>query len=206
MMRPAAELLVLESEALPTIVGRQPPAALDRPSVLPGWRVRDVIAHCGAALRRLVDGAALDFTAAANQVDVDERRSWPIDKVLGELVDAYPAAAQAIDAAGGAFDGLGLGEWIHGGDIREPLGAPDPYGGLGIDLALPLLVSRSVERAVPAVRVQLTDRRFTIGVGDPIGDLRTDAATLVRLCAGRAPAGDRYELSGVPERSLILFS
>jgi uncharacterized protein (TIGR03083 family) len=205
-MRPAAEMLVFESRALPVIVARQSPEALNRPTVLPGWRVRDVIAHCGAALRRLVDGDVLEFTPQANQIDVDERRSWPMEHVVKELVEVYPAAAAAIDAAGGAFDGLGLGEWIHGGDLREPLGEPNPYGGPGVDLALPLLVSRSVAREAPGVRIDLDDRPFTFGVGEPIGDLRTDPATFVRLCAGRAPSADRYELSGVPEQALLLFS
>lgn len=206
VMRPAAEMLVLESRALPVIVARHTPEALDRPTVLPGWRVRDVIAHCGAALRRLVDGDILEFTPDANQLDVDVRASWPMEQVMNELVEVYPAAAAAIDAAGGAFDGLGLGEWIHGGDIRDPLGEPNPYGGRGVDLALPLLVSRSVARESPAVQVDLHGQRFNLGVGDPVGELRTDPATFVRLCAGRSPSPERYELRGVPEQALLLFS
>ncbi len=197
---------MLEAQALPELLARQSPAALERPTVLPGWRIRDVIAHCGAALHRLVDGHELVFTPDANQVDVDERASWPIDDVTAELFEAAPQAAAAIDAAGGAFDGLGLGEWIHGGDIREPLGEPDAYASAGIDLAIPLLAARSVAQGAPGVRVHLGEREFDFGVGEPAGELRTDAASFVRLCAGRAPDRRRFELSGVPERALLLFS
>jgi len=205
-MRPAAELLLIESRSLPAIVSEQSPDALDRDTALPGWRVRDVIAHCGAALRRLVDGEVLDFSAEANQADVDERKSWPISRVLTELFEAYPAAAGAIDAAGGVFDGLGLGEWIHGGDIRDPLGVPDAYAGPGIEIALPLLVSRSMERETTPLRVEAGDLRFVVGVGEPVGELRTDLATFVRLCAGRAPDPDRFELTGASAQALLLFS
>lgn len=204
-MRPAAELLMIEARALPPILSRQDERALDAPTLLPGWRVRDVVAHCGAALRRLIDGAPLDFSPETNWVDVDERRAWPFERVLAELVGAYEPAAIAIDAAGGAYDGLGLGEWVHGGDIRQPLGEPDAYGGAGIDLAIPLLVSRSVNLEVPAVRVELGETTFTLGVGELVGRVRTDPATLVRLCAGRRPDPDRYELHGTDEQTLLLF-
>ena len=205
-MRPAAELLLLEAEALPEVLARQSPAVLERPTLLPGWRVRDVIAHCGGALRRLVDGEELVFTPEANQVDVDERASWPIEDVTAELFEAYPRAAMAIDAAGGAFDGLGLGEWIHGGDIREPLGEPNAYASIGIDLAVPLLIARSVEREAIGMRVHLGEQVLEFGLGGPAGELRTDSATFVRLCAGRAPDRRRFELTGVREQALLLFS
>lgn len=205
-MRPAAELLVLESQALPPIVARHEAAALDRPTVLPGWSVRDVLAHCGAALHRLVDGHELDFSPEANQADVDERASWPVEGVTTELFGVHQRAAAAIDAAGGVFDGLGLGEWIHGGDIREPLGEPNPYGGPGVELAVPLLVVRSVERQAVGVKVRIGDQDLDFGVGPPAGELHTDPATFVRLCAGRAPERDRFELSGVSSQALVLFS
>lgn len=204
-MRPAAELLVLEAEALPAVLARYETAALDRPTALPGWRVRDVVAHCGAALTRLVAGDDLDFSPEANWADVEERRTWPLDVVVAELVDGYRPAAEAIEAAGGAFDGLGLGEWIHGGDIREPLGEPEPYAGAGIDLAVPLLFNRAVTQELPAVRVDLDGRTATLGVGEPTGRVLTDPETLVRLCAGRNPDPERYEIHGVDPSALLMF-
>ena len=52
------------------------------------------------------------------------------------------AAATAIDAAGGLLDGVGIGEWMHGGDVREALGAPQAYSSEGSELALELLIER----------------------------------------------------------------
>lgn len=205
-MRPAARLLLAEAEALPEVLGRTPTGALDRPTLLPGWRVRDVIAHCGAALGHLVAGDELMFTPEANQVDVDARATLPVAQVVDELMAAYPAAAVVIDEAGGLVDGLGLGEWVHGGDIRDALGEDDAYASAGIELAVPLLLERSRARAAPAVRVELDGGELAFGVGDPVATLRTDVSTFVRLCAHRAPDPARYRLDGIDPAALVLFS
>jgi hypothetical protein len=62
---------------------------------------------------------------------VDERRSWPLAQVLAELEKGYGSAADAVTAAQGKLDVLALGEWVHGGDVREALGEPGPYGERG---------------------------------------------------------------------------
>jgi LysR substrate binding domain-containing protein/mycothiol maleylpyruvate isomerase-like protein len=51
-----ARLLLAEHEALPPILRRAAEPAFDRPSACPGWSVRDVLAHCGAALSRVATG------------------------------------------------------------------------------------------------------------------------------------------------------
>ena len=142
-MRPAAELLQREAAALPPVLAAAPEAAFDRPTVLPGWSVRDVVAHCGAALGQLVRGELGGFTPEENERDLEVRRNWPLAKVIDELLANYPGAATTIDRFDGAADGLGLGEWVHGGDIRDPLGAPDPYTSDGVELALQLIVERA---------------------------------------------------------------
>ena len=158
--------------------------------------MRDVLAHCGAALGGFVQGIVGPFTPEANQLQVDERATWPIDKVLDELFGSYPAAARRIDQLGGVADGLGLGEWIHGGDVRDPLGEADAFRSAGIDLAMPLISSRSVEREAPAVEVSVDGEAVPFGLGDPVATLTTDIATFVRLVAGRSPDPDRYRLVG----------
>ena len=50
----AARLLRTEANALLPILRRTPVAAFDRPTICTGWSVRDVLAHCAAALVRLV--------------------------------------------------------------------------------------------------------------------------------------------------------
>lgn len=207
-MRPAARLLLAEAEALPAVLERAGDDAVDRPTVLPGWTVRDVLAHCGALLRRTAEGRLVGFTPEANQRDVDERRDWPLERIVGELLDGYRAAAEAVNTADGYLDGIGLGEWIHGGDVRHALEEPDAYASAGVDLAIPLLVVRSRAQRVPPVDVRLDGRPAVRlgGDGAAAGRLETDVATFVRLCAGRRPDPSRYRLDGVAPEDLVLFT
>ena len=206
-MRPAARILLAEADALPAVLEGRPSADFDRPTVCDLWTVRDVLAHCSAALTALVSGDTLDFSPEANQLGVDARRDLSVDEVLDELLGAYTAAATAIDEAAGAFDGLGLGEWVHGGDVRDALDVHNAYASAGIDLAVPLVIERSVERAGPAIAVDLSDtgESLRFGPGNPTGSLSTDRATFVRLVAGRKPDLERYELTGVEPGEMALF-
>lgn len=206
-MRPAAELLLLEASALRPVLEAAAPAEFDRQTVCEGWSVRDVLAHCGAALTGAAAGRSHGFTPEENQRDVDVRRTWELADVLDELYGGYRDAAHAIDVAGGALDGVGLGEWIHGGDVRDALGAPDAYTSAGADLAVELLVERSTAQGRPSLVVTVGGERHSFGLDvDPVGTLVTDVETFVRLCAGRRPDPERYTLTGCSERDLLLFS
>jgi uncharacterized protein (TIGR03083 family) len=204
----AARLLTTERDALLPILSRTPAAAFDRPTVCTGWSVRDVLAHCGAALMRLAEGRLHRFTPEDNEGDVAERRSWPLGAVLAELERGYHQAAPVITAAGGTLDGVALGEWVHGGDVREALGEPLPYESDGVEDALVLLVERSRRQAVPATRLRLGDRELRLGPadGDPSAELVTDLATLMRLCAGRHPDPARFTLDGAEPGQFVLFT
>ena len=206
-MRPAAEILLAEAAVLPDILAAAPAESFDLPTVCTDWSVRDVLAHCSAALTRTALGNLHGFTPEDNQRDVDARRTWPLADVLAELFKGYEHAAAAIDAAGGSLDGVGLGEWMHGGDVREALGRNDAYISAGVELAVPLLLERSRATRYPSVSVTLegTEARFGPD-GVPVGDLTTDVETFVRLCGGRRPAAARYQLSGVEIDALVLFT
>jgi uncharacterized protein (TIGR03083 family) len=208
-MRPtttAGRLLMIEARALPPILGRAPAAAFDRPTVCTGWSVRDVLAHCSAALHHVARGTRHGFSPEENQIDVDERRPWPLERLIDELVAGHTAAAPVVDAAGGRLDGVALGEWVHGGDVREPLGESDAYVSAGSELALELLIARG--HRLPLVTVHLPEQTFTIGSIDPPGGparLDTDLESLVRLLSGRRPDPERYVLEGVEAEELVLF-
>ena len=207
-MRDAARLLLIEAAALPLVLDDAPEEALDGPTICTGWSVRDVLAHCGAALTMTASGDRHGFTPEENETDVEQRRTWPLGDVLDELFDGYQAAAAAIDRAGGALDGIGLGEWVHGGDVRGALGAPDAYSSAGSDLAVILLLARSAQLAKPSLETSIDGETGHFGVDEPPqGTLVTDTATFVRLTGGRAPDPDRFTLN--PEMSsfdLVLFS
>ncbi len=131
-----ARLLLTERDALLPILRAADPADLDRPTCLPGWSVRDVLAHCAAAFTMTAEHSWHGFSPEENQRDVDERNAWPVGDVLAELESGYATTAAAATAAGGQLDGLVLGEWLHGGDVREALGLPDAYASAGADDAL----------------------------------------------------------------------
>ena len=204
----AARLLLTERDALLPVLRRTPAAAFDRPTVCTGWSVRDVLAHCGAALLRVAEGRLHRFTPEDNKADVAERRSWTLQAVLAELERGYDTAAPAVTAAGGALDGVALGEWVHGGDVREALGEPLPNESDGVEDALVLLVERSRRKALPATRVRLADRELRLGVAAdaPTAELVTDVATLMRLCAGRRPDPARFVLDGADPARYVLFT
>jgi uncharacterized protein (TIGR03083 family) len=218
-MRPAAQLLLIEASAMRPILEALDLAQFDKPTVCTGWSVRDVLGHCGAALTRVIADDLHGFSSADNEADVLERRPWPVREVLEELFLGYEAAALEIDRAGGHLDGVGLGEWMHGGDVRDAIAAPHPYTSDGANLAFDLLLERSTGRSLPHGRTSrravasnptlniLVDgrsRRFG-GDGDAIGTLTTDLETFVRLCGGRRPDPERYDLTGAGASDLALF-
>lgn len=207
-MRSAAELLLVEASALRPILEATALEAFDRPTICTGWSVRDVLAHCGAALSRTAAGTTHGFTPEDNEADVAERRPWPLEAVLAELWRGYEEAAVAIDRAGGELDGVGLGEWVHGGDVREALGYEDAYGSAGSDLAVLLLLERSRALGRTSLEVRIDGRAEHFGSDGPAaGTLVTDTATFVRLTGGRAPDPQRYQLaSTVASSELILFT
>jgi hypothetical protein len=127
---------------------------------------------------------------------------------VAELARGYGAAAPALAAARGKLDGVVLGEWVHGGDVRDALGELAAYESAGVQDALVLLVERSRRRAVPATRVRLPDRELRLGPAEDaarVADLVTDVATLVRLCAGRNPDPARFRLDGADPAQYHLF-
>ncbi len=205
VMRPAAELLLISVDEIGRLLSSASPPDRDRITACDPWTVRDVLAHCSGSMLRVIEDRTHQFTPEDNQVDVDERASWPFDQVRDELQATAGPTAARIDAAGGALDGLGLGVWVHCGDIRDALDVADPYAAPGLELGLGLLVERSARKEFSLET--LVDRRaLTFGSGHQAGTLTTDAETFVRLTGGRSPNPGRYRLAGAEPGDLVLFS
>lgn len=205
-------LLAVERDALLPLLRSRDEADFALRTACPGWTVRDVLAHCGAALTRVVDGRLEKgaFTPEANAKDVAERADWPLDRVLDEVERGMTDAGPVIAGAGGVLDGVALGEWVHGGDVREALGEPGAYGGAGLPYALLLLGRTARRKKHLALHADLDDQDEPLLLGTPSGDgpparYLGAAATLVRLYAGRPLVGTRYELVGATEDELRIF-
>lgn len=218
-----ARLLRAEHDALLPVLREAPELALDRPTACPGWSVRDVLAHCSAALSRAVTGHLHAFTPELNEIDVAERRGWPLPRLLAELADGYLSGGAAIGAAGGRLDVIALGEWVHGGDVREALGQPGAYASAGFADAAALLAAYTRRCQVPLTEVTLTaaapdaappgmalapGTALILGArqpGRPAAGLRTGPATLIRLTAGRPADPADYQLAGLTAAELVVF-
>ena len=203
-----ARLLRAEHDALLPILHRTPDADFDRPTACPGWSVRDVLAHCAAALSRATAGHLHAFTPALNEADVAERRAWPLADILSELTAGYLEAGKAITRAGGKLDVLALGEWLHGGDVRDALGEPLAYASDGFGDACALLADRARRKATPLLTAYLPGSTLTLGA--PRQDrapatLHASRPALMRLFAGRPADTSDYRLTGAAIAELVVF-
>ncbi|MER5310317.1 maleylpyruvate isomerase family mycothiol-dependent enzyme [Streptomyces sp. NPDC002773] len=207
-------LLRTERDALMPLLRRTPEEAYELRTACPGWTVRQVVAHCGAALVRIVEDRLEEgvFLPEANACDVAEREDWPLGRILDELerglTEAGPVIAGRED---GRLDAVALGEWVHAGDVREAFGEPGAYCGPSLDLALPLLAATSRTRETPRLMGVLTDRDPTpVALGNetkgrPTATYEGDASTLIRIYAGRPLIRTRYALHGATESELLIY-
>ncbi|MEU1195500.1 maleylpyruvate isomerase family mycothiol-dependent enzyme [Streptomyces sp. NPDC005813] len=206
-------LLLAERDALLPLLRARPDADFALPTAAcPGWSVRDLLAHCSAALMRVVESRFEPgvFGPEANDRDIADRAGWSTGEVVDELERGMTEAGPVIAGAGGVLDGIALGEWVHAGDVRETLGAPGAYGGAGLPYALTLLVRISRQKERVPLHADLDDVDEPLRLGSVPGDRPParylgDSATLVRLCSGRPVDGARYELAGAKEEELNLF-
>ena len=203
-----ARLLRTEHDALLPMLRQTPEGAFGNPTACPGWSVRDVLAHCAAALTRVATGTLHAFTPELNEIDVTQRRDWPLPRLLSELERGYLEAGPVIAEAGGRLDPLALGEWIHGGDVRSALGEPLAYESDGFEDACALLAERTRRRKVPMIEVALPGSALRLGVpvpGRAEAALVTDRATLMRLFSGRPTEPAEYQLTGAVPEELAVF-
>ncbi|MDJ0464894.1 maleylpyruvate isomerase family mycothiol-dependent enzyme [Streptomyces sp. H27-C3] len=205
-------LLRTERDALLPLLRALPPECFELRTACPGWTVRQVLAHCGAALVRIVDGRLEEgvFLPEANAADVAQREHWPLSRILDELERGFTEAGPVIAAGDGELDTVALGEWVHAGDVREACGRPGAYAGDGTAYALPLLARASRRRDTPLLHATLTGRPEPLILGNaadgrPAARFHGDAATLIRIHAGRPLVATRYRLSGATEQELLIY-
>ncbi|MDN3266243.1 maleylpyruvate isomerase family mycothiol-dependent enzyme [Streptomyces sp. MA15] len=206
-------LLSVERDALlPLLRGRDEGDFVLPVTACPGWTVRDVLAHCSAALSRVVESRYDKdvFSPASNQRDIDERAGWSNARILDELERGMTEAGPVIAKADGPLDAVALGEWVHAGDVRVALGEPGAYAGAGLPSALALLAQVTRARGHLPLHADLDDVDEPVRLGDVSGERPParfigDGPTLMRLYAGRPADGVPYELAGVEAAELNIF-
>jgi uncharacterized protein (TIGR03083 family) len=206
-------LLAAERDALIPLLRARPDADFALPvRACPGWTVRDVLAHCSAALMRVVESRFEKgvFSPESNDRDIAERAEWSNARVVDELERGMTEAGPVIAKAGGVLDMMALGEWVHAGDVRDVFGAPGAYAGAGLPDALTLLARVTREKEHLPLHADLDDVDEPLRLGaavaaGPPARYIGDAATLVRLYAGRPVNGGGYELAGAREGELNIF-
>ncbi|MGW4434243.1 maleylpyruvate isomerase family mycothiol-dependent enzyme [Streptomyces sp. NPDC004596] len=206
-------LLAAERDVLIPLLRARADADFALPTLAcPGWTVRDVLAHCSAALIRVVESRFEKgvFSPESNDRDIAERARWTNARVLDELERGMTEAGPSIAKAGGALDMVALGEWVHAGDVREVLGEPGAYAGPGLPDALALLAQVTRAKEHLSLHADLDDMDEPLRLGAVAADAPParyigDAPTLVRLYSGRPLPGTGYELAGAREGELNIF-
>ncbi|MFF9487068.1 maleylpyruvate isomerase family mycothiol-dependent enzyme [Streptomyces sp. NPDC014676] len=206
-------LLAVERDALiPLLRGRSDGDFALPVAACPGWTVRDVLAHCSAAFTRVLERRFEEgvFSPGSNERDIAERAGWTNARVVDELERGMTGAGPVIAEAGGALDGLALGEWVHAGDVRVALGEPGAYAGAGLPYALALLGQVTGRKGHLPLHADLDDADEPLRLGDATGERPParyigDGPTLVRLYAGRPVDGAAYELAGAEAAELNIF-
>jgi hypothetical protein len=169
--------------------------------------VRDVLAHCAAALSRVTAGNLHGFTPALNEIEVAERRRWPLTDILSELTAGYLEAGKVITEAGGKLDVLALGEWLHGGGIRDALGERLPMPVTDSTTPAPCRPTGRAARQ-PLLTAYLPGSTLTLGLAQQNrapATLHTTRPAVMRLFAGRPADVSGYQLTGATTAELVVF-
>ncbi|MGK9149356.1 maleylpyruvate isomerase family mycothiol-dependent enzyme [Plantibacter flavus] len=159
------------------------------PSLCPGWSVHDVVAHLvdSAKTTRLsfagrLLAARFDFDRDNERGIVRERRSRPAD-TLAALADA----ADLTRTPPGDLATRLVESFVHGEDIRRPLGIASAYPVDAVVAALDYQVRTSVrmgggKERVRGLRLVVADAGIARGSGP---EVRGDAIELLLAVSGR---------------------
>ena len=200
-MRDERTRLVSYLEALPE-------TAWDKPTLCEGWSVRDMVAHlignaADIVAQRLEGAGSPEY----NQRQIDERAGRSPAELLAEWAEAGPAFEAGIEAlddnvwktpylefgtVGEALQRLVEDIWVHGQDIRIPLG-DEPTAGPGVDATLDCIARELPKRCgrlapgVASVRINTGGevREVTVGSDGVDLELKGDAIAIALAGTGR---------------------
>ncbi len=204
-----ADELKFERERLTQYLQALPDGAWDKESLCEGWTVHDVMAHAigiasDVANRRLEDVGSVE----QNQRQVDERKDHSPQQLLDEWTEQGALLEQGIRELEDDFwnapyaDNFNVGQalqrmvediWVHGHDVRIPLG-DEPIGGPGLQATLEVATRVWEERlpklapTVGSLEVKAGDFAASVqAAGDAPVRITGDAITLALVSTGRIP-------------------
>jgi uncharacterized protein (TIGR03083 family) len=207
-----ADELKTERERLTAYLEALPEGAWDKESLCEGWTVKDVMAHAigiasDVANRRL-DGIG---TEEKNQEQVNDRRERSPRELLDEWRDQGALLEQGILELDDEFwnapyvENFNVGQalqrmvediWVHGHDIRIPLG-DEQVGGPGLRSTLEVATREWAVRLpklapqVGSLEIDTTELSETVkGAGDVAVKVSGDPITLALVSTGRIGLGE----------------
>jgi uncharacterized protein (TIGR03083 family) len=184
----AAELSEL-ADLLTTL----PAAAWDAPSLCPGWRVREVVAHLTLPMHASAPVVVLGLLRARGRWDVlaDRRARLDARRTPEELIAALRSPRmQAWTPPGGGATGALVHAVIHGLDITEALELDRRPPTARTRIVLDgLTAPRSLTHfgvALEGLQLRAEDTDWSYGAGR---DVSAPAVDLALILSGRQPAG-----------------
>ncbi|GGG71876.1 hypothetical protein GCM10011374_40780 [Kocuria dechangensis] len=168
------------------------------PSLCPGWDVHDVLAHLVDDAKTTRLGFVRDFVAAGFDFDRLNARGLAREKAEdpSRTLDRFRAVSRRTTSAPAPPATRLVEAFVHGEDIRRPLGIRHDYPSTHVATALGHQLSTSVNRGGGAerargLRLVATDTDFDVGAGESV---RGTAIALLLAVSGR-PVGPE-ELMG----------
>ncbi len=177
-------------------------AEWDISSLCPGWSVHDVAAHLVDSAKTTRLGFVRRMIAARFDFDRDnqtglrrEKRTHP-----GDMLAAMRAASELTCTPPAAIATRLVEAFVHGQDIRQPLGITShyPVDGVAAALAYQLTTSDSMgggKQRAQHVCLRATDTDFVQGAGPEVYGAASD---LLLAVSGRPVPAGRLLGDGVP--------
>jgi uncharacterized protein (TIGR03083 family) len=189
-----------ERQALADDLAALPPEQWETPSLCTGWTVHDVLAHLTSAAKMTPPkflgrfaAAGFDFDTFAGSQVRRERLDTPA-ATLGE----FRRVTSRTSAPPGPKD-TWLGEaFVHGEDIRRPLGIAGTYPLPFVTRVIRFYAGSNAiiggKRRVAGLTLRATDTDFTIGGGPVVEGAAVD---LMLAATGRSQVYGRLSGPGV---------
>ncbi|MBS4100849.1 maleylpyruvate isomerase family mycothiol-dependent enzyme [Tsukamurella paurometabola] len=185
------QLVHAERRALIAFLEGIDDARWDTPSLCPGWRVRDVVAHQIAT----ADTTRLGFLKGMllARFDFDRDNQNGVDRELGpaaQMLDRFRSIVDRTSGPPAPLDTRLVEVVVHGEDVRRPLGTVGDYPMEAVERALRLQARTGkgiggAKEHVAGLTLRATDADVTIGDGPEVTGPLLD---LLLVVSGRTVA------------------